>query len=241
LFLTSPVGLILAGVLGLSMAIYAVSRAMKSQTTLQKVNNQVTERALANSIDQRVEAKLLFTALRNAEVGTKKYNEVLEKIDKLSPGLTQKYNLQAGAIENINKAEKELTESILNRAKTEARSELLREKTKELLQLQSSGPSFVEGVMEALFGKIGGYSAIDSRMKDISSLNKEIEILADQITAEEQKPINPEFNRNEMLKETFNTNNANVNLNINDPNNRITAESYSPFVRIMTTSTLATQ
>jgi TP901 family phage tail tape measure protein len=54
-------------------------------------------------------------------------------------------------------------------------------------------------------------------------------------------PINPEMNRNEMLKETIQTNNANVSLNINDPKNRVNAESDSPFVRIMTTSTLATQ
>jgi TP901 family phage tail tape measure protein len=57
-------------------------------------------------------------------------------------------------------------------------------------------------------------------------------------TSETVKPINPELNRNEMLKETINTNNANVNLNINDPNNRVSAESPYPWVNIMRTSTL---
>jgi hypothetical protein len=96
-------------------------------------------------------------------------------------------------------------------------------------------------LLSKLPGRVGKLASSGlGKVEDLrSKLNMEITGGAQQ--GNEVKPINPEMNRNEMLKETIQTNNANVNLNINDPQNRVNAESSSPFVKIFTSSTLATQ
>lgn len=146
--LANPIGLVIAGVAALAVGIYAVSKAFNTQTQSQRLNGEVQQRVLDKTIDQRVEVELLFNALRKAKVGSDEYKSTLQKIDEISPGLTAKYNLQAGAINNINKAEKELIGTIMKRAETEARAEIMKEKMKEAIRAEQEGPGFWDKAWE---------------------------------------------------------------------------------------------
>jgi TP901 family phage tail tape measure protein len=143
----NPVFLIITGVAALTLGVYALSKAMSSDTAAQKLNNEIKERTLEKSRDQIVNSTILFEKLRNLKVGTAAYTDALSEVDKMSPGIVEKYNLQAGAIDNINRAEKELTKSIIERMRTEAMTEIAQEKITEATRMQQEGPSFFQGIM----------------------------------------------------------------------------------------------
>jgi hypothetical protein len=119
--------------------IYAVVKAFKSLNWQQELNNEVQSRALEASLDQRIEAQNLFNDLRKLKSGTDEYRATLQKIEQIQPGITEKYKLQAGAIRDINAAEKELIGNIMKRAEIEARAEIAKEKQKEAIRKREGG------------------------------------------------------------------------------------------------------
>jgi len=204
--LANPIGLVIIGVAALAVGIYALSKAWDTTTRSQRLNAEVHQRVLDKTIDQRVEVMNLFTTLRNARIGTDQYNDTLKKIEAISPGITKQYNLQAGALDNINRAEKALIGNIMKRAETEARAEIMREKMKESLRAQQEGPSFWDkawefskrstlaigtlGTSEAFgFGKSVTGTAEQANQQYIAGLNADVNQLAKQ----EVKSANPEL------------------------------------------------
>jgi hypothetical protein len=146
----------------------------------------------------------------------------------MQPGIVEKYNLQAGAIGAISKAEKDLTENIIKRGMAEAKAELIREKMKDFMTNQIDGASF----MDMFYGAIlPNFNANDLFNKRQSILQQEIDALAALPTG------NPFQAKTDSISQSIQTNNATVDLNINDPNNRVTAKSSAPMVKINTTST----
>ena len=214
--LANPIGLVIAGLAALAIGIYAVSKAFDTQTRSQRLNAEVHQRVLDKTIDQRIEVMQLFTTLRAVKVGTDQYNETLKKIEAISPGITAKYNLQAGALNNINKAEKALIGNIMKRAETEARAEIMREKMKESIRAQQEGPGFWDkawefskrstlaigtmGASEAFgFGKNVTGTAEQSNQSYIAGLNADVKELArQQVTA-----ANPSAAKNTEQKVVF--------------------------------------
>jgi hypothetical protein len=119
--------------------IYAVTKAFKAMNWEQEMNNEVQSRALEASLDQRIEAQSLFAELRKLKTGSEEYRTTLQKIEEIQPGITEKYKLQAGAIRDINAAEKELIGNIMKRAEIEARAEMMKEKQKEAIRKREGG------------------------------------------------------------------------------------------------------
>lgn len=201
----NPIGVIIIAVTALSAAVYGLSRAMSSQTTEQKLNNEVNSRALENSIDQRVEVTMLFAQLRKLEAGTQAYTNVLQKIDEIQPGITEKYNLQAGALRDMAAAEKELTENILNRAKMEARAELIKEKYKEIEEMKQAGITGMSTYDLTMSGLTGRNTYADK----IKQLEKEAKMLTEQQVqaqieedqAKSDQPVNIDEARQTVQKE----------------------------------------
>lgn len=134
--LVSPLGLMIAGIAVLTIGVYALSKAFTSVSNSQKLNAEVQSRVLDKTIDQRVEVEMLFNSLRKTKVGTEEYTSILKQIDSISPGLTNKYNLQAGALNNINRAEKELLANIKKRAEAEVRMEMFKETVRQRIKTE---------------------------------------------------------------------------------------------------------
>lgn len=184
----NPIGLMVVALSALAVGIYAVSDAFDTSSTSEKLNAELKQRVLDKTIDQRVEIIQLFEALRKTKAGTDAYNDTLKKIDAIQPGITQKYNLQAGALRNINAAEKELTASIMKRAEAEARAEMLKEKMKEKVRLQTEELSTWEKIKN-----LGSTeSAKIHRAVEMMNVQKEIDILSTGVAKDQMQAANPD-------------------------------------------------
>lgn len=179
----NPIGLIIAGVATLTAGVYALSKVINTGTATERVSAEVKQRVLDKTIDQRVEVTNLFYALKKADKGSNEYKETLKKIDQIQPGIVDKYNLQAGALDNISRAERELTANIMKRAEAEARAEILKEKTKELLQTKQDGPSTMQQVA-GLFG--GPMTTTYLHGKKQKDLQDDIDLLASQVAKDQR-------------------------------------------------------
>lgn len=238
----NPVWILVTGIGLLVAATYMLIQSQKTYTTAERVNNQVRERALENTIDQRAEVTMLFAALRKATVGTQEYSDILRKIETIQPGITKQYNLQAGSIERMNEAEKALTKSIMDRAMAEARAEIMREKTKELLKEEQKGPSawdytkaFFSNIGNPLGGSAVGIDATMNKADRMQTIQDEINVLADQIAEDKKQPVNTKETQANALQNIVSTNNATLGININDPGNNVKSVSNeNKFVTVKT-------
>ena len=212
----NPIGLVVVAALALGVALYAVSKAFSSVSMAQKLNNEVTSRALDNTIDQRVEVTMLFKALRKAEEGSAAYNSTLEKLEAMQPGIIEKYDLQTKAIDKINQAEKALISTIMMRAKIQAAEELTVEKTKAAITAQQEGPGFLDkaivaakraALSTATFGlsEVTGLqskvidSAEEKNKQEVEQLFGEADLLAGAVA--EFRAVNPKKTEQEVQRE----------------------------------------
>lgn len=236
----NPVFLLITGVGLLAFGIYKLTSSLANYTTAQKMADAVQNRALENTIDQRVEITTLFAALRKATVGTDEYKSILSKIEAIQPGITKQYELQAGAIDKINQAEKALTKSIMERATAEARAQILREKTRELLIAQQTGPSTMDYV-KSFFSNIyspgmAGLGAEQNKLARVATLQDEINTLANQQAADMRMPTSTKETQSANMQSLIQTNNARLDINMNDPGGAVKSfETSGNFVSVKTT------
>lgn len=137
----NPIGLIITGVVALTGAVYAMSKAIYSSTTASRVDNAVKDKVIEKTSEQRGQLDMLFDTLKKAKKGSDEYNNTLKELEKMQPGIVDKYNLQAGAIKDINAAQKEMIANIDAIARAEAYKEIAREKYKEAAAERMEGPS----------------------------------------------------------------------------------------------------
>lgn len=123
----NPVLMITGLVVGLTASIYTLIKANKSLTLSEKVSLDLKSRTVEKSKAQRAEVELLFAKLKMTKSGTDEYNSVLRDLDSILPGITEKYNLQSGALADINAAYRESIALIEERAKMEAAEEMIKE------------------------------------------------------------------------------------------------------------------
>jgi TP901 family phage tail tape measure protein len=202
----NPIGLVVAGIVALSVAVYALSKAFRTSTVAEQVNADVRERALEKTAEQRAEMQILFNTLRNAKQGTDQYKNALQKINDMSPGLVEKYKLQEKNIRNIAAAEKDLAAQIMKRAESEARAELLKESVKKQMAI-------MEGRDNTLNENILSFFGADKYVKSSQIIRAGAEQarqqeLSKQIAAEQNpQSANPEQAKQEStLKNVLNIN-----------------------------------
>jgi TP901 family phage tail tape measure protein len=135
--LPGPIGLAVAGVGALATVLFTLGKSEKNVFDKTKALSEIQSRAYQNSAKQRVEVTKLFMQLRALNPESEKYHQVLQQIDAMQPGLIEKYNLQAGALKNINAAEKELMKNIMARAKAQAVEDLYTESLTAVLDLET--------------------------------------------------------------------------------------------------------
>lgn len=199
----NPIGLVIAGALALTAVIYGLSKAYSKLSASEQAAEDLQKRTLDNTIEQRAEATALFAALRNATQGSKAYNDTLAKLEQLQPGIIDKYGLQVKAIDKINAAEKELIGTIMKRAQAEAAAELVRERARELLNVQQSMQD--EGVIRQARDFIATrYGIGTSRAEELGNAQRRLK---------EAAALN-------VQAETSGTMNGNVDITVRDPNNR---------------------
>lgn len=227
----NPIGAIITGVLALAAGITLLTSKLKANTRAQRINSEVQNKALANTIEQRIEVDTLFRSLRKVAVGSERFNQILNRINEIQPGIVEKYDLQAGALKNITKAEKELKGAIIERAKAEAIAQLIQEKTRQLLTEKIEGPSTVDKLTGFLLGGTGigsllfGEDIAQSLQADrIAGLNKDIDALISRQN-EVVQPVNLEATRERVNTERQELiERGQLDININDQGGNATVD-----------------
>jgi len=188
---TGPLGIMIVAVGALAASMAYMATQIDLSTASERVNNEVKQRALDKTIDQRVELAILFNTLRKTKEGTDAYKGALDKIDKMSPGLVQKYQLQEKNLRKIAAAERQLAKDIMARAMVESRQEIFKEKTKQFLQNQQKGE--ITGWEKFLYGTDGTFFGMDMgsgyNPEEQNKLKNELNVLSNQIARDlDQNP-----------------------------------------------------
>lgn len=211
--LANPIGVVVAALAALGVATYAVYKIFSKGTAQEQAALSLKEKVLENTIEQRTEAMVLFQTLKKAEEGSKLYNDTLAKLEQLQPGIIEKYGLQVKAIDKINTAEKDLIGTIMKRAELQASKEVTKESARKLLDAKTNAKQYESGFKKFLF--VSKYFA----NQDLQEKQAIFEASVAQEAA-----LNREA-------ETKNTMNGNIDLTVNDPNNRTKVEA-SPGINV---------
>lgn len=178
-WLANPIGVVIAGLMALGLVIYGVSKAYSKLSAEEQVANQLREKTLENTVEQRAEATALFATLRNAAQGSKAYNDTLAKLEQMQPGIIEKYDLHKKSLENIALAQKDVIANIENMARAEAAAQITREKAMAELRAQNalSDTGFFAGVKDYM---ALNYGIGSSRLENYSQAKQETEAAAAQ-------------------------------------------------------------
>jgi TP901 family phage tail tape measure protein len=134
--MANPIVALITGVAVLGTGLYALSKAFDKTTVSEKLNAQIKQRVIDKTIDERVELTLLFDKLKKSKVGTDEYKDALSELNRKYPDILDKYDLHKGKIEDIEKAEQDLINTIKTRARQEATMELYTESLKREIELE---------------------------------------------------------------------------------------------------------
>lgn len=220
----NPVGMVIVGVIALTAAVYGLYKAFSKGTAQEQAANQLREKTIENTIQQRAEVTALFATLKKAAQGSKAYNDTLAKLEQLQPGIIDKYGLQVKAIDKINAAENELISTIMRRAEAEAAAEIVREKAMAKMRAQED---LRKGSIFSSIPMIGA-GVMANKFANVNQADQELEAAVQQ-----QQALNTEA-------ETKGTFTGNIDLTVRDPNNRIdtSASSGINIRKPVTTSTI---
>ena len=178
-WLANPIGVVIAGLMALGLVIYGVSKAYSKLSAEEQVANQLREKTLENTIQQRAEVTALFATLRNAAQGSKAYNDTLAKLEQMQPGIIEKYDLHKKSLDNIALAQKDVIANIENMARAEAAAQITREKAMAELRAQNalSDTGFFAGVKDYM---ALNYGIGSTRLENFSQAKQETEAAAAQ-------------------------------------------------------------
>jgi tape measure domain-containing protein len=117
-----------------------------------------------------------------------------------------------------------------------------------LAGLKAIGATILDAVLMPLqqvlkvIAKLTGFEWASNAVQGIEALRNGLGVVTGEQGTNETKPVNPDATKQEVLSQQINsvqTNNAQVNLNINDPKNRTSSTVKDPFGIIKLTSTMA--
>jgi TP901 family phage tail tape measure protein len=228
----------LVGLLGA----YYVMTMDKTQrlTEKQKALNDIQASVIEKTANQRSEINKLFSALIQAEKGSTQFNEILNKIDQIQPGITQKYNLQEKSIKNLKLAYDELIKSIEEKARVEAASELYTQAVKDRMLLeQQSKEKQGQGMFSQFVQGFYDYdNTLDRVNERLSEMKMREQALFEQVVSNEIRPaINqPKSDMDSQTEKIISGQmKSSVDLNLND--SRLSVANVSPNVNVRTSST----
>jgi hypothetical protein len=244
LFLASPVGLLAVAVVGLTAAFFASADAVTKESVALQINNDIKQRVIDKTIDQKLEVEKLFRTLYRAQQGTDEYNGALARLEQLQPGIIDKHKLEEKSISNLTAAYVDLIKNIEKRAEAEAAQELYVEAVKERQRLEVDAKSKEgQGQIEQFFRGFYEYDETLDRVKErLAEAQMRESQLKNKVVATEASAL-PMVNTTQTQVQTqnqnmTNTNNAALTLNINDPNGRVAPVKNSPsFVTVKTNNT----
>jgi len=133
----NPITAIVTAVAALAAGIYALVQAMDTQITAQEQINDALDDSRKKTIQQEVQLKSLQSIVNDTTASEDLRRIALERLQKLLPQLEGLELDNKDAIDQVNSAVRTQITLIQQRAKAEALSQLVVEKTKELIEEQT--------------------------------------------------------------------------------------------------------
>lgn len=172
--MANPIGLIIGGVALLATGIYALSSALSSGTTEQKMANQVHEKAIDIAADEIANINMMATAIKESAKGTDERTKAVDKLIKKYPGLLEKYKTEANIVAHISEIQKDLADTAMLRAEKEAVAEIYKAKIKEKVKEKLEGAGTWDTIQamvsrttaNATGGLIGDYNSTAEKQNE---------------------------------------------------------------------------
>jgi hypothetical protein len=252
----NPIVAIGASVALAATTFYGLYKESTRASASLRVQAGIQERASEKTLDQRIEIESLFRSLKRLNPTTQEYKDKLAEIDRISPGIVEKYKLQEGAIRNLERAEKDLIGQMMRRAEIEAAQEMLSEATKERMQLEEQAKAQAgQGKFSQFIQGFGDYDntldrvnerLADARNREQALLNRVAsDEIAGSLSASDRsqaaesigglgsifgviaKAINPEAVRQESTTENITREKQTIDINVNAPDGTTVTSSAS--------------
>lgn len=206
----NPIGLMIAGVTALVGVVGYLASSYKDVSAEQQALNDVQKKAAENAVEEKTRVQSLFRQLRALNPETEAYKNKLAELNRMSPEIVQKYNLQEGALRDLESAEKDLIRQIEKRARVQAAQELLVEAQKQKIGLQTDEASTGEIIKGLISSTI--FSAPDkvreNRQAALQENQQRIDALSGIVSQNEMEKLNPEDMRTQKTISENNTNNT---------------------------------
>lgn len=180
----NPIMLIVTGAVALTGAVYALTKAISAGSAAQKIANETQERALEQTADERVELDMLFDQLKRTNKGSEERIKLVKELEQKYPDILEKYDLEKASLKEIEQAHNDVAVAVMKKARAEVSAEILKEKTRELMD-QQAGPGIVDNVLGFFTPGVTG-----EQLNQLDVMMAEREVEAAKLNALAHKYIN---------------------------------------------------
>lgn len=210
----NPIGLLIAGFVALVAVVGTLISRYRSATTAQRALSDVQKRASELAMDQKIQVQNLFRQMKQLNPETQKYKDVLSKLNDIAPEIVDKYNLQEGAIRNLEAAEKDLIKQIEKRARVQAAQELMVAAQKDLIKMQQEGPGIMDKIIGTWFKiQTFGLGDIDTHGLKLAEQQQRVQALTNIVAADEMEEIKKsDLREQKTVTETNNNQKVQIEL-----------------------------
>jgi len=186
--LANPVVLIIAAVAALAAGIFFLGTALTEASEEQKLNNELTNEAIDNNIEELSALESLSTTLESNTGDREAQNQAIKDFQKDHPELLKGLSAEAGLNNNVTIAINSATKALIAKGKAEAAATRVSDKYAEILKEQAAiqdetNNGFVNWVAALTIGiesqelaNLGSQATIITRQKEIDTLNELIRV-----------------------------------------------------------------
>lgn len=175
----NPVILVATAVTALGVAAYSLSGRLRGLTTEQRLNNEVSKRAADRAADENAELNIMIERLKNTKAGTDARRVAMQELSAKYPEFLKNHDLEKADLNEINELHKDIAANIMKRAEEEVKAELYKEKMRERIEAEMSGPGMFDGFLEGFQRTVLGVTTLGA--SELFGLQDQLVISADQL------------------------------------------------------------
>ena len=133
----NPVVAVTLAVAVLATGIYALSKAFDTSTASQRLNAEITKDLNVAMVDEEIKLKTVFDQLRRTNPETEERKNLIKDLKDQYPGLLDKYDLEKASLEDIDRLQKQATNSARARIEQQLNLEAATALEKEAREMEA--------------------------------------------------------------------------------------------------------
>ncbi len=127
----NPIGAVVAAIGVITLSVIGLTAAFSDNTDMQRINTEITKDLNVAMVDEEVKLKKVFDQLRTTNPETEERKKLITELQNQYPGLLDKYDLEKASLEDIDRLQKQATNSararILQQLNEDKATQLLKE------------------------------------------------------------------------------------------------------------------